>query len=583
MNLKSVTGKNWLFKKYDENYVKKISETFNFDEILCKFLSIRKIKIDRIKNFLNPTIKNNLPNPTSIKDMDIATNSATTHIQEKNIVGIFADYDVDGATSAALLAKYFKKINRPYKLFIPDRIKHGYGPNIVGFNFLINEGSKLIITVDCGTSSHEAISYAKNKNIETIILDHHQGDIKLPEATAIVNPNRIDDESNLNYLCAAGVCFMFLIGLNKKLRDKNWFKLNNIDEPEILNFLDLVSLGTICDVVPVIKLNRAIVKQGLKIFRKRKNIGLKTLYDSSEIKSTPNTYHLGYLIGPKINAGGRVGKSSLGAELLISDNQEKVDYLSKKLNYYNDQRKKIEFKLIKIAENKIKNINDPIILIQGKNFHEGIIGIAASRIKDKFNKPCIIISVKGNIGKGSARSVMGFNIGSIIISAVQNQILLSGGGHKMAGGFLVSIDKIETFNEFLVKKYNNLNIENDNFKNLYLDSLIMPTALNNEFYKSIEALSPFGTGNPEPKFLIENLKLANVNIISDKHIKAIFYSKTNDVVKAIAYNSVGTILESYLMKNNKSFMNIAGTLISNYWNGKNNIEFVINDISVNNI
>ena len=583
MNLKSVTGKNWLFKKYDENYVKKISETFNFDEILCKFLSIRKIKIDRIKNFLNPTIKNNLPNPTSIKDMDIATNSATTHIQEKNIVGIFADYDVDGATSAALLAKYFKKINRPYKLFIPDRIKHGYGPNIVGFNFLINEGSKLIITVDCGTSSHEAISYAKNKNIETIILDHHQGDIKLPEATAIVNPNRIDDESNLNYLCAAGVCFMFLIGLNKKLRDKNWFKLNNIDEPEILNFLDLVSLGTICDVVPVIKLNRAIVKQGLKIFRKRKNIGLKTLYDSSEIKSTPNTYHLGYLIGPKINAGGRVGKSSLGAELLISDNQEKVDYLSKKLNYYNDQRKKIEFKLIKIAENKIKNINDPIILIQGKNFHEGIIGIAASRIKDKFNKPCIIISVKGNIGKGSARSVMGFNIGSIIISAVQNQILLSGGGHKMAGGFLINIDKIETFNEFLVKKYNNLNIENDNFKNLYLDSLIMPTALNNEFYKSIEALSPFGTGNPEPKFLIENLKLANVNIISDKHIKAIFYSKTNDVVKAIAYNSVGTILESYLMKNNKSFMNIAGTLISNYWNGKNNIEFVINDISVNNI
>ena len=583
MNLKSVTGKNWLFKKYDVNYVKKISETFNFDEILCKFLSIRKIKIDRIKNFLNPTIKNNLPNPASIKDMNIATNSATTHIQEKNIVGIFADYDVDGATSAALLAKYFKKINQPYKLFIPDRIKHGYGPNIEGFNFLINEGSKLIITVDCGTSSHEAISYAKNKNIETIILDHHQGDINLPEATAIVNPNRIDDESNLNYLCAAGVCFMFLIGLNNKLRDKNWFKLNNIDEPEILNFLDLVSLGTICDVVPVIKLNRAIVKQGLKIFRKRKNIGLKTLYDSSEIKSTPNTYHLGFLIGPKINAGGRVGKSSLGAELLISDNQEKVDYLSKKLNYYNDQRKKIEFKLIKIAENKIKNINDPIILIQGKNFHEGIIGIAASRIKDKFNKPCIIISVKGNIGKGSARSVMGFDIGSIIISAIQNQILLSGGGHKMAGGFLVSIDKIEAFNEFLVKKYNNLNIKNDNFKNLYLDSLIMPTALNNEFYKSIEALSPFGTGNPEPKFLIENLKLANVNIISDKHIKAIFYSKTNDVVKAIAYNSVGTILESYLMKNNKSFMNIAGTLISNYWNGKNNIEFVINDISVNNI
>ena len=583
MNYKSVTGKNWLFKQYDENYAKKIYETFHFSEILSKIISIRKIELDQIENFINPTIKKNIPNPNSIKDMDIATNATISHIQKKNIIGIFGDYDVDGATSAAILAKYFKHINQPFELLIPDRIKDGYGPTEKGFDLLIDKGSKLIISVDCGTSSFDAILHAKNRNVETIVLDHHQGDIKLPEATAIVNPNQINDKSNLVYLCAAGVCFMFLVALNSKLRNKNWFKLNNIIEPDILNFLDLVCLGTICDVVPVIGLNRAIVKQGLKVFGKRKNIGLKTLYDNSKIKNQPNTYHLGYLIGPKINAGGRVGKSSFGAELLISDNQEKVDYLAKELNNFNEQRKKIEFELIQKIENETKYSKDPILLIQGKDFHEGIIGIAASRIKDKYKKPCIIISVNGKIGKGSARSVFGFDIGSIIISAVQNRILIKGGGHKMAGGFSININNIETFKEFLIKKYNNLGIKNDNLKNLYLDSLILPTALNVEFYKNIEILSPFGAGNPEPKFIIEDLKLANSNIIANKHIKAIFYSKSNEVIKTIAFNSVGTVLESYLIKNNKSTMNIAGTLISNYWNGKNNIEFVINDISVNNI
>ena len=376
---------------------------------------------------------------------------------------------------------------------------------------------------------------------------------------------------------------MFLVALNSKLRNLNWFRLNNVNEPDILNFLDLVCLGTICDLVPIVGLNRAIVKQGLKIFGKRKNIGLKTLYDNSKIKNHPNAYHLGYLIGPKINAGGRVGKSSFGAELLISENQEKVDYLAKKLNDFNELRKKIEFELIQKIENETTESKDPILLIQGKDFHEGVIGIAATRIKEKYNKPCVIISTNGNIGKGSVRSVFGFDIGTIIILAVQNKILINGGGHKMAGGFSININNIEIFKEFLIKKYNSLDIKKGNFKTLYLDSIILPTALNAEFYKNIEVLSPFGTGNPEPKFLIEDLKLANSKIVANRHIKAIFYSKNNVVVKAIAFNSIGTVLESYLVKNNKSSMNIAGTLISNNWNGKNNIEFVINDISVNNI
>jgi single-stranded-DNA-specific exonuclease len=278
-----------------------------------------------------------------------------------------------------------------------------------------------------------------------------------------------------------------------------------------------------------------------------------------------------------------VGKSALAAEILISENQDRVDHLSKVLNNFNEFRKKIELELFQKIENEIMDSKDPILFVQGKDLHEGIIGIAASRIKDKYNKPCVIISINGNIGKGSARSVFGFDIGTIIISAVQNKILINGGGHKMAGGFSINTDNIEVFKEFLIKKYKSLIIEKANCKILYLDSIILPTALNDKFYNNIDILSPFGIGNPEPKFLIENLKLANSNIVANRHIKAIFYSKSNDVVKAIAFNSIGTVLESCLVKNNKNSMNIAGTLKSNNFNGKNNIEFVINDISVNTI
>ncbi len=583
MNIRSVTGKNWLLKKYDANYSKKIFEKYNFDEILCKFLSIRKIQIDKIEDFLNPTIKRNLPNPTTIKDMEKATEIIFSHIQKKNVIGIFGDYDVDGATSSAILAKFFNQINQPYEIFIPDRIKNGYGPTEEAFDFLISKGSKLIITVDCGTSSHKAILHAKNRKVETVVLDHHQADTKLPQATSIVNPNRIDDRSNLDYLCAVGVCFVFLVNLNSFLRKKNWFSTNNIKEPKILNFLDLVSLGTICDVAPVIGLNRAFIKQGLKIWKNRKNLGLKTLYDISEIKSTPNIYHLGFIIGPKINAGGRVGKASFGTELLISEDQEKVDYLAKELILFNNKRKKIEIDFFNAVEKEAKNTEDSVIVLSSKNFHEGVMGIVASRIKEKFGKPCIIISINGNIGKGSARSIPGFDIGTIILSAVQNKFLIKGGGHKMAAGFTIYTKEINKFKEFLSEKFNKKFTKNNNFKTLYLDSVILPSALNLNFYKNIEMISPFGLDNHEPKFLIENLKLSYSSIVAQKHIKAIFYSKNKDVVKAIAFNSVGSILESYLIKNTKVVMNIAGTLISNYWNGKSNIEFVINDISVNNI
>ena len=327
-------------------------------------------------------------------------------------------------------------INQKVQTYIPDRQKEGYGPNIDGFNALIHQGAKIIFTVDCGTLAFEPIKIAQDSNVDVIVLDHHQSDIKLPNACAIINPNRYDDTSGLNYLCAAGVCFVFLVGLNKKLRDVNWFKKNKINEPNILSFLDLVSLGTVCDVVPLIGLNRAIVKQGLKVIKKRSNLGLKTLYDLCKIESLPTTFDLGFILGPRINAGGRVGKASHGAELLTSDDPQKTYKIAIALDKSNKERQSIELMLSEQVNSEVKKYhNHPVLVMSGNYWHEGIIGIVASRIKEKYNKPTILISLNKKIGKGSARSVIGFDIGSQIIKAVQSGILEKGGGHKMAGGF----------------------------------------------------------------------------------------------------------------------------------------------------
>ena len=520
MNIFSVSGKNWIYKKFDSSDVKNISEKYSLGEISARLLSIRKKNIRDLDLFLNPKIKNLLPNPMKLKDMNEAVERTYISICNFDLIAIFGDYDVDGATSTALLARYFLSINQEIKTYIPERKTEGYGPTSKAFKSLIDNGAKLIFTVDCGTLSHEPIEMAKKSNVDVIVLDHHQSDIKLPKACAIINPNRYDETSDLSYLCAAGVCFVFLVALNKKLRDTKWFENNNIQEPNILNFLDLVSLGTVCDVVPLIDLNRALVKQGLQILKNRSNLGLKTLYDLCKIQTSPNTFDLGFKLGPRINAGGRVGKSSHGAELLISDDPQKVYQIAVDLDKSNTERQSIEMLLFKLVDSEIKKYhNYPVLVISGKNWHEGVIGIVASRIKDKYNKPTMLISLNGNKGKGSGRSIPGFDIGSQIIKAVQSNILEKGGGHKMAGGFSVCEEKIPIFRDLLIKNFENSFKSSSEKSNLYLDSIIAPSALNEDFYNEINLLAPFGEGNKEPRFAIENLKVLSSDIISNAHIK----------------------------------------------------------------
>ena len=582
MNFSSVSGKNWLFKKFNSLEVNKFVENYSLSVITAKLLSIRKSNIENIDLFLNPKIKNLLPNPFILKDMNTAIERTYKSITRDDLIGIFGDYDVDGASSTATLARYFLSINKKVITYIPDRHKEGYGPSTEGFKNLISNGVKIIFTVDCGTSSYDPITLAQKLNVDVIVLDHHQSDIKLPNACAVVNPNRYDDTSGLNYLCAAGVCFVFLVALNKKLRDENWFKNNNINEPNILNLLDLVSLATVCDVVPLIGLNRAIVKQGLKIIKNRSNLGLKTLYDLCKIESQPTTFDLGYRLGPRINAGGRVGKASHGTELLISNDPQKAYQIATDLEKSNKERQSVEMLLAEKVNFEVKRFNNhPVLVVSGNHWHEGVIGIVASRIKDKHNKPTILISLNGGIGKGSARSIVGFDIGIEIIKAVQSNILEKGGGHKMAGGFTIREKNIPIFRDLLIKNFEKKCTNFSKDLNLYLDAVIAPSSLNENFFHEINCLAPFGSGNNEPKFVIENIKVISSNIVGNDHIISILSGKDGTTFRGFAWNAKNTALEPFLNRKNKQRINIAGKMKLNEWRGEKKVEFMIEDISLN--
>jgi len=579
---RSFSGKSWIHKQYNPDHVNFLKENFFLDDFSSKFLASRNIAKENIETFLNPTIKSTLPNPFSLIDMEKAVARTILAIEKKENIGIFGDYDVDGASSTALLSKFFFSINLQNKFYIPDRNKEGYGPSKLGFDKLIGENCKLIFTVDCGTLSFDPIEYATKNNLNVIIFDHHQSEMNFPKAHSIVNPNRFDDRAELNYFCAAGVCFMFLVALYKKLRSENWFEKNSTNEPNLLNYLDLVSLGTVCDVVPLVNLNRAFVNQGIKIMSQKKNIGLKTLMDLCEVPNDISPYHLGYILGPRINAGGRVGKSTHGANLLLSENSQEVYQIANDLNNYNKDRQLLEKDLLNLILNSTQNINDdPVIVLAGENWHEGVIGIIAARIKEKFNKPAFIISINGNIGKGSARSIYGFDIGTAVISAVQNNLLVRGGGHKMAAGFTIDINKIDEFKSFLIRKFKSINMQLEKKLDLYFDSTIAPSAINYEFYQKINTLSPFGSGNSEPKFVIENVKLIKSNIVGEKHIKSIFEGADGSIFKSITFNSVSNNLGAHLLAKSSKNLNILGKLSLNQWKGQTNVEFIIDDISVN--
>lgn len=586
----STSGKRWFLRNADERQVAFYVQKFGLPEPVAKLLVSRGIPEKDMGNYLSPSLKNSLPDPAHLKDMDKAVARLKDALLKKEKIAVFGDYDVDGATSSALLKRYFQALGMDLTIYIPDRITEGYGPNIKALEHLKKQGNALVITVDCGTTSFAPLARAKEIGLEVIVIDHHIGEPNLPEAVAIVNPNRLDQRESPCKDCAAvGVVFMTLVALQKSLREDGYFK--DKTEPNLLHFLDLVATGTVCDVVALKGLNRAFVKQGLKVFANRQNTGLRALADTSGIDTFPSAYHLGFLIGPRINAGGRVGSSALGAELLSIDDPYRCQEIATKLSTYNDERKIIEAEVLEEAKKQAESLEGledlPVLIVAGRNWHPGVIGIVAGRLKDQYSKPTFVISLDDQgVGKGSARSVSGLDIGSLIQAAKQEGILEAGGGHAMAGGLTIQENQLKHFETFckmrIQKRIDKEGL--DLTPSIKIDARLANGGATIELLEHFEKLSPYGQGNPNPRFLFEELSIVKADIVGENHVRCIFtdFSKSGQL-SGISFRSVGTPLGDLLLNARGKWLSAVGTLKLDEWNGRKRVQFMLEDIVETNL
>ena len=576
----SLTNKCWKLKNFDERETENISQNFGFSYLLAKLFNIRKINISDIDQYINPSLKDHMPDPYNLVDMEKACSRIYDSISNDEKIAIFGDYDVDGSTSTSIIINYFRSLGIEVEYHIPNRFTEGYGPNKDIFSKFKKNRVKVIITVDCGTMSYDEMEFAKNEGLDVIVLDHHQPEITLPEAYAIVNPNRLDDNSNLNYLAAVGVTYLFLIAVNRKLRSMKWFENNNLTEPNLISFLDIIALGTICDAVPLKGINRLLVIKGIEVMTKQLNVGLKSLIDKSAIKGRISTYDLGFKLGPRINAAGRLGHSSFGTELLTATDSINADRIANELDKFNQERRTIESYVLDSAEKQVteEKLNKKLLIVSGENWHEGVIGIIASRLKDKYHKPCVVITFSNGKAKGSGRSIKGIDLGNLVIAAKQAGIIDSGGGHSMAAGLSLNENQIENLSNFFESQLSNHLFEVMDEKMIYVDSLISSSGINLEVYDEIEKLGPFGSDNVEPNFVVKNSILASVNQIGENHLKCLIKTPEGEFIEAMAFRSLSTSLGDQIQKNKGNSVSLLGKIKINEWGGRRTPQLHIEDI-----
>ena len=583
-NKKSINQNYWKLSTKTEletHFELFFSQRFNFPSALVPILIDNKVSKDNFELFLDPKIKNFLPDPNIFIDMDKTVKRIANEIENKNPIGVFGDYDVDGATSAALLKLYLQYFGIEVHIHIPDRFLEGYGPNISALNSLVSKGSNLIITVDCGINSHEPLKELNKTDIDCIIIDHHTPDDDLPPAFSIVNPKRKENGIEYHYLSAVGVTFIMIVGLTRELRQRGVFE--KIKEPNLFRFLDLVALGTVCDVVPLKGLNRCFVKAGLNIISQRKNLGINALCDISDLNKIPDEETLGYKLGPKINAAGRIGSSDIGVSLLISKDISKANELASKLYQLNEKRKKLTnnstleaIGMVESEKNKIGKLPDFLFLVS-ENWNEGIIGILAGKIKEKYNRPCCVISLGQNYSKGSARSIANIPIGEYFLEALDKKLLVKGGGHDLAAGLTIENNKIQMFKDFLISKVEHAFQKNELVSEISVTSELSISALNSNLMDWIKKLGPWGQGNPIPKFLIKDVIIKKLVFFGkEKQHLLVKVSDNSGEIDCKIFNINETAFSSVLEKNKS--LHLLGNLVSNEWNNKNKVEFNLIDI-----
>jgi single-stranded-DNA-specific exonuclease len=560
----SVSGKKWEQKKINQNLVDKLKQDFNFSDILSRLIISREFEDDEIATIntdldLNNVFLNN-------EDFNQSIKLVVNCINNNEKICILGDYDVDGSAATSLFVKFLESINHSFFYYIPDREKDGYGATKKLFEKLILEKPKLIIMVDCGSNSNEAIDFLNENEIKSLIIDHHEINKPFPNANAIINPKKDNGYKEYDYLCATSLSYFFLDLLIKEIKS----------EIIISNYLIYVLLATVCDVMPLRKLNRLIALNALKNFDIKKNLPLSTLFELNEKKNKININDLGYLIGPILNAGGRLGKSQYATELLSSNNDQVIKDRSNHLIKLNNKRKEIETLILsEIDFEKIEKENKDVIIYYNPNINEGLIGIIAARLKDYFNKPSIVITASNKLLKGSARSVYNYNIGRVIKNSLDQEIIIGGGGHNMAAGFTLNKTSLEDFENYILEDFLKSNTVNINI--FSYESEISSLAFNQDFYDNIKKLEPFGTGNSIPTFMLRDLIIIKPILLNNKHISSILKSKTGFSIKSISFNSINTKIGEHLMSY-KNSINVIGQINENIWNNKKTLQLTIRDL-----
>jgi single-stranded-DNA-specific exonuclease len=576
---RSLTGKRWETSPADDRIAQALSQRHGLSDIVSRVLVARGVAIETVGSFLNPSLRDLLPDPAVLQDMEKAATRLADAVRSGQTIGIFGDYDVDGATSAAVLQRFIHAVGGRVEIYVPDRLREGYGPNLPALLEMQAGGVGVIVTVDCGITAFDPLSGASDAGIDVVVVDHHAAEARLPMAVAVVNPNRLDDESAQGQLAAVGVSFLLVVALNRKLRDLGHYK--TVPEPNLMQWLDLVALGTVCDVVPLTGLNRALVAQGLKVMARRDNVGLRALSDVAAIDEAPTTYHAGFILGPRVNAGGRVGESSLGARLLTTNDPEEARGLALQLDGWNKERRELEAVCLEEAIEQVERsgMRGGLVYASAENWHAGVIGIVAGRLKDRYNRPACVVARDGGVGKGSGRSISGVDLGAAVLAARQSELLVNGGGHPMAAGFTVATETEEAFREFLGEHIERQVGPRGVVRRLHIDAAVQPAGATTELALDLARIAPFGAGNPEPRFVLPYARVAKADVVGENHVRCFLTGEGGGRLKAISFRSLGEPHGDALLKSAGLPLHLAGHIRVDRWQGREEAQLIIEDVA----
>jgi single-stranded-DNA-specific exonuclease len=580
----SAKGQRWEARLKDTRAAETISQRHDLPDILGRVLAARNVAVDDVETFLNPTLRGLMPPPTVLRDMEKGSDRLAQAIMSGEAIGVISDYDVDGVSSAALLKRFLNSVGSDAKVYIPDRISEGYGPSQAAVQSLKDDGTSLLLTLDCGVLAHDPLAHAAEQGLTTIIVDHHQASAELPEAHAVINPNRQDDTSGLGYLCAAGVTMMLITSVNRALRTKGHYTEAR-PEPNMLQWLELVALATVCDVVPLTGLNRAFVTQGLKVMSRRENAGVAALADVAGLKRRPDTYALGFMLGPRLNAAGRIGHADEALALLLCDDRSRAMNMAKALDDLNRKRQSIEMRVVEEAKSQADRAmgqerNPSVVITASEGWHPGVVGLAAARLKEQFKRPSFALAINQKRGEaaGSGRSIAGVDIGKAVRKAVEQGLLKKGGGHAMAAGLTVDIAKLQELRQFLEDELAAA-VAESTITSLLVDGALTASGATLDLIELLEQAGPFGSNQPSPMFVFPAHRVMYASAAGTDLIRCTLASSDGTKIKAIAFRAMGTEMGELLLSERNLPLHIAGRLVADEWGAKRVPSVQIEDVA----